>query len=64
MHIYSDALKYLNIALPPLSEQEAIVRYLDYIDGRISRYISARKKLVKLLEEQKQVLIHRASPGS
>ena len=60
MHIYSDALKYLNIALPPLSEQEAIVRYLDYVDGRISRYISARKKLVKLLEEQKHALIHRA----
>ncbi len=45
---------------PPHHEQEAIVRYLDYVDGRINRYISARKKLVKLLEEQKQALIHRA----
>ena len=45
---------------PPHHEQEAIVRYLDYVDGRIRRYISTRKKLVKLLEEQKQALIHRA----
>ncbi len=46
--------------VPSNVEQEGIVRYLDYVDGRISRYISARQKLVKLLEEQKQVLIHRA----
>ena len=60
MHIYSDALEYVTIALPPISEQEAIVRYLDYVDGRIRCYINARQKLVKLLEEQKQALIHRA----
>ncbi len=46
--------------VPPLPEQAAIVRYLDFVDGRIRRYISARQKLVKLLEEQKQVLIHRS----
>ncbi len=45
---------------PPHNEQAAIVRYLDYVDGRIRRYISARKKLVQLLEEQKHALIHRA----
>ena len=33
---------------------------MDYVDERIRRYISARKKLVKLLEEQKRTLIHRA----
>lgn len=48
------------IPLPPLPEQAAIVRFLDHIDRRISRYISAKQKLIKLLEEQKQAIIHRA----
>ena len=60
MHIYSDELKYMFVALPPLPEQTTIVRYLDYFDRRIRRYIHARQKLIKLLEEQKQVVIHRA----
>ena len=49
--------------LPPLHEQAAIVRYLDHADRRIRRYIRAKQKLIKLLEEQKQVLIHRAVTG-
>ncbi len=44
--------------LPPPPEQAAIVRYLDHVDRRIRRYIHAKQKLVKLLEEQKQALIH------
>lgn len=46
--------------LPPLSEQSAIVRYLNYMDRRIRRYINAKQKLIKLLEEQKQAIIHHA----
>ncbi|MFA5876019.1 MAG: restriction endonuclease subunit S [Candidatus Margulisiibacteriota bacterium] len=45
---------------PPFSEQAAIVRYLEYMDRRIRRYIRAKQKLIKLLEEQKQAIIHRA----
>ena len=48
------------LPLPPLSEQTAIVRYLDYMDKRIRKYIRAKQKLIKLLEEQKQAIIHRA----
>ena len=40
MHIYSGQLKYLWLALPPPPEQRAIVRYLDYVDRRIRRYVS------------------------
>ena len=46
--------------LPPLPEQRAIVRYLDYVDWRIRRYVSTKRKLVTLLEEEKQAVINRA----
>ncbi|MDW8356211.1 MAG: restriction endonuclease subunit S [Bryobacterales bacterium] len=51
------------ITLPPLAEQSAIVRFLDHADRRIRRYIRANQKLLKLLEEYKQALIHRAVTG-
>ena len=44
-------------------EQAAIVRYLDHADRRIQRYIRAKQKLVTLLEEQKQAIIHQAVTG-
>jgi type I restriction enzyme S subunit len=46
--------------LPPAAEQAAIVRFLDHADRKIRRYIRAKQKLIKLLEEQKQAIIHRA----
>ena len=48
------------IPLPPLPEQRAIVRYLDHVDDRIRRYVSAKEKLIALLEEERQAVIHRA----
>ncbi len=48
------------LPLPPLPEQTAIVRYLDYVDRRVRRYVRAKQKLIGLLEEQKRVIIHRA----
>ena len=50
-------------AFPPHSEQAAIVRYLDHVDRRIQRYIRANQKLIALLEEQKQAVIHQAVTG-
>jgi type I restriction enzyme S subunit len=52
--------KMIYSCFPPLPEQAAIVRFLDYVDRRIRRYIRAKQKLIKLLEEQKQAIIHRA----
>ena len=63
MHIYGTQLKYLTLPLPPLPEQTAIVRFLDHADRRIQRYIRAKQKLITLLEEQKQALIHQAVTG-
>ena len=61
-HIYGGELKDTSHSLIPhlSAEQAAIVRYLDHVDRRISRYIGAKQRLIELLEEEKQVIIHRA----
>ena len=53
-------IKSVWLPLPSLPEQAAIVRYLDYVERRIRRYVRAKQKLLNLLAEQKQVIIHRA----
>ena len=50
----------LVLPLPPLPEQAAIVRYLDYVDRRIRRYVAAKRKLIALLEEEKQAIVSQA----
>ncbi len=57
-----DSSAYLSefAGLPPLPEQTAIVRYLDHIDRRVRRLVRAKRKLIALLIEQKQAIMHRA----
>ena len=50
----------LPFPLPPLPEQRVIVRYLDHVDERIRRYVSVKERLIALLEEERQAVIHRA----
>ena len=58
-----NAIKSTWLPLPPLPEQAATVRFLDYADRRIRHYIRAKQKLIALLEEQKQAVIHEAVTG-
>ena len=58
--LYWEQFKQIPTPYPPPAEQAAIVRFLDHADRRIRRYIRAKQKLIKLLEEQKQAIIHRA----
>ena len=60
MRIPMELLKCEPFPRPPAEEQTAIVRFLGHADRRIQRYIRAKQKLIKLLEEQKQAIIHRA----
>ena len=53
-------IKRMPVLVPPPEEQAAIVRFLDYADRRIRRYVLAKRRLIALLEEQKQAIIHRA----
>ena len=43
-----------------MDEQLAIVRYLDDADQRIRAYVSAKERLIALLEEERQAVIHQA----
>jgi len=45
---------------PPPNEQVAIVRFLEWANGRLERAIRAKRKVIALLNEQKQAIIHRA----
>ena len=63
LRLYTDDLYRLEALLPPRPEQTAIVRFLDHADNRIQRYIRAKQKLLTLLEEQKQGIIHQAVTG-
>lgn len=56
---YSE-FKQIYSPLPPPDEQDAIVRFLDGAEKRIRRYIRAKQKLIKLLNEQKQAIIQQA----
>jgi type I restriction enzyme S subunit len=55
-----DRMRRIPVLTPPPDEQTAIVRYLDHVDRRIRRYIRAKQKLIALLNEQKQAIIHQA----
>ena len=48
------------LPLPPPDEQTAIVRYLDDADQRIRAYVSVKERLISLLEEERQAVIHQA----
>ena len=53
----------IEIAVPPLEEQTAIVRFLDYVTGRIRRAIRAKQLLLELLDEQRLIVIEKAVTG-
>ena len=55
-----NAIKSVLIPVPPIEEQAAIVRYLDWANARLERAIRAKRKIIALLNEQKQSIIYRA----
>jgi type I restriction enzyme S subunit len=54
------ALRRVVIPQPSPDEQAAIVRFLDHANRKIDGFIRAKRKLIGLLNEQKQAIIHRA----
>jgi type I restriction enzyme, S subunit len=60
MRIPMEKLKAELFPTPPPDEQAAIVRFLDHANRKIDSFIRAKRKLIGLLKEQKQVVIHHA----
>jgi len=58
--LYFDNFKTICSPIPPLSEQDQIVRYLDWQTTKINKLINAKKKQIALLKEQKQAVINQA----
>lgn len=46
--------------VPPLSEQTAIANFLDQKTVQIDRAIAQKERLIELLKERRQILIHKA----
>ncbi len=60
LQLSDDSFLAAPVLVPPPEEQEAIVRFLDHANRRIDQFIRSKKKLIALLNEQKQAIIHRA----
>lgn len=58
--LYWDQFKQMPSPCPPPDEQAAIVRFLEWANGRLEGVIRAKRKVITLLQEQKQAVVHRA----
>jgi type I restriction enzyme S subunit len=55
-----DVLGAQRLPLPSVSEQASIARFLAWATNRLDRAIGAKRRIITLLQEQKQTIIHRA----
>lgn len=60
MRIPMELLKREQLPKPPLDEQKQIVAFLRVQCKKISRFIRKKRRLIELLNEQKQVIINQA----
>lgn len=60
MRLYPDEFLRIPLLFPPPEEQAAIVRFVNYVDRYIRLYIRAKRRLIALLNEQKEAIVHRA----
>lgn len=55
-----DVLGAQRLPLPSVSEQASIARFLAWATNRLDRAIGAKRRIITLLQDQKQTIIHRA----
>lgn len=64
LRLYSDRFGAIGVPSPPIVEQAAIVKFLGHANARIDRAITAKRKMIALLEEQKQAItMHAVTRG-
>jgi type I restriction enzyme S subunit len=60
LKVSRDDLRSLKLPFPNLSEQTAIVNFLDDKTAKIDQAIAIKQKQIELLKERRQILIHKA----
>lgn len=60
LRLYPEQFLRMPVLLPPLEDQTAVVRFLDWANGNLERAIRAKRKVIALLREQAQITVHRA----
>lgn len=60
LRLYTDSLYRIELPVPPIEEQKQIVRFVWHLDSKVNRLIKAKRRLIELLNEQKQAIIHQA----
>jgi len=60
----SEHFRMIYSSLPSIQEQNLIVKFVKYTTNKIQKFINTKQKLIKLLEEQKQAIIHQAVTGA
>ena len=60
LRLYPDDFLDIRIVCPSRAEQETMVRFMDYHDRLIRRFIRNRRRLIEVLNEQKHAIINRA----
>ena len=60
LRLYPDQFLQIPFLCPPPDEQAAIARFLAWATSRLDRAIGAKRRIIALLQEQKQAIIHRA----
>ncbi len=58
--INSTEIARLYVSIPPLPEQTAIAHFLDRKTAQIDNAIRIKERQIELLQERRQILIHRA----
>ncbi len=58
--LYWQDFKRMPSPVPPVEEQDQIVRFLDAVGGKVQRFIRNKRRLIELLKEQKQNIINQA----
>jgi type I restriction enzyme S subunit len=60
LRLYFDKFGQIPLVYPPLIDQTAIVQFLDYYGRLVNQAIHYKRQLIELLNEQKQIIIHKA----
>lgn len=60
LRMYTDNFFNIKTALPPKQEQTTIANFLDYKTEKINRFVTKKKQLIELLNEQKAAIINQA----